>query len=156
MSEQPPTPATVTIDPAQRVNAPAVTLLVFGIIGAIFAVIGIALNILGTGLGAMVAEESGEAAMPAFMSGMTGVASSAIGLLIAGYIIYAATKGYMDELPTTSVKRYETELIQYVKTAEAGLIEKLSMDMALTDEIVEMMESTLKTFTERFAATVEA
>ncbi len=71
-------------------------------------------------------------------------------------IIYAATKGYMDELPTTSVKRYETELIEYVKTAEAGLIEKLSMDKALTDEIVEMMESTLKTFTERFAATVEA
>ena len=70
--------------------------------------------------------------------------------------IYAATKGYMDELPVDEVKRYETELIEYVKTAQPDLIEKLSVEQALTDDVVSLMESTLTTFTERFAATVEA
>jgi len=71
-------------------------------------------------------------------------------------IIYAATKGYMDELPVTEVKRYETELIEYVKTAQPDLIEKLSVEQALTDAVVALMDSTLNTFTERFAATVKA
>jgi len=70
--------------------------------------------------------------------------------------IYAATKGHMDELPLTEVKRYENELIEYVKTAHAPLIEKLSVEKALTDEITGALDEILTTFTERFAATVKA
>ncbi len=69
-------------------------------------------------------------------------------------VIYAATKGYMDALPVDEVQRYQDELVEFVKTTKADLLEKLSTDKALTDEIVSMLEDTLKPFTERFAATV--
>ncbi len=70
--------------------------------------------------------------------------------------IYAATKGHMDELPVSEVKRYENELIEYIKTAHAHVIEKLSIEKALTDEITSALDEILTTFTERFAATVKA
>ncbi|MGA0046145.1 MAG: F0F1 ATP synthase subunit alpha, partial [Candidatus Kapaibacteriota bacterium] len=70
--------------------------------------------------------------------------------------IYAATNGFMDELPVTEVKRFEQELLETVKVSQPELIQKLQRDKALTDEIVQMLNSLLTSFTERFAATVAA
>ncbi len=70
--------------------------------------------------------------------------------------IYAATNGFMDELPVTEVKRYEQELLETVKVSSPELLQKLQRDKALTDEIVQMLNTLLTSFTERFAATVAA
>jgi F-type H+-transporting ATPase subunit alpha len=69
--------------------------------------------------------------------------------------IYAATKGYMDELPLESVKRYESELLEFIKVSHPAIIEGLSIQKALTDEITAELDSALNGFTERFKATLK-
>jgi F-type H+/Na+-transporting ATPase subunit alpha len=69
-------------------------------------------------------------------------------------VIYAATRGFMDELPVDSVRRYETELKEFVELTHPELIEQLSIEKALTDDVTALMDATLTTFTERFKATI--
>jgi hypothetical protein len=64
-------------------------LLVTAIVGGIFQVLGLLLNMVGAGLGTLAAEGSEQQIMN-WISGGLGVASAAIGLLIAGLIIYAS------------------------------------------------------------------
>ncbi|MEY3385734.1 MAG: F0F1-type synthase subunit alpha [Bacteroidota bacterium] len=68
--------------------------------------------------------------------------------------IYAASQGFADELPVESIKRYETELIDFVHANHADIVEGLRVEKALTDSIVEKLKTALTTFTQRFAATV--
>jgi hypothetical protein len=91
MSETPPT-LTVTIDPRQRINAPSIALLVTGILGGALQVIGLLVNLLGFGMGAMMADQGASDALSMLFSGTFGVALSLVGLVIAGFIIFAATK----------------------------------------------------------------
>ncbi len=69
-------------------------------------------------------------------------------------VIYAASQGYTDDLPVESIKRYETELMEFVHANHADIIEGLRVQKALTDEIVEKLKSALTSFTQRFATTV--
>ena len=69
-------------------------------------------------------------------------------------VIYAASQGYTDDLPVESIKRYETELVEFVHANHADIIEGLRVQKALTDEIVEKLKATLTSFTQRFATTV--
>ena len=62
----------------------------------------------------------------------------------------------MDELPVTEVKRYERELMETVKVSHPELLQKLQKEKALTDEVVSLLNSILKNFTERFTVTVAA
>ena len=68
--------------------------------------------------------------------------------------IYAASQGFADELPVESIKRYESELIDFVHVNHADIVEGLRTEKALTDAIVEKLKTALTTFTQRFAATV--
>ncbi|MFN4908206.1 MAG: F0F1 ATP synthase subunit alpha [Bacteroidota bacterium] len=68
--------------------------------------------------------------------------------------IYAASQGFADELPVESIKRYESELIDFVHVNHADIVEGLRTEKALTDAIVEKLKAALTTFTQRFAATV--
>lgn len=67
-------------------------------------------------------------------------------------VIYAASTGFMDELPVESIKKYETELLEFVHAGHANIIEGLRIQKALTDDIVANLNAALKSFTERFAA----
>ena len=67
-------------------------------------------------------------------------------------VIYAASTGFMDELPVESIKKYETELLEFVHAGHANIIEGLRTQKALTDDIVANLNAALKSFTERFAA----
>jgi predicted lysophospholipase L1 biosynthesis ABC-type transport system permease subunit len=91
MSETPQS-VTVTTDPRQRINAPAVALLIMGIVGGLWALAVFLMNVLGTGMGTMLAEGSGEDRLAMLFSGGLGIAASLLGLLIAGFIIYASMK----------------------------------------------------------------
>lgn len=68
--------------------------------------------------------------------------------------LYAASHGFMDELPVESIKRYETELIEFVHAGHSEIIKGLLVKKALTDEIVAQLNEVLKNFTERFAASL--
>lgn len=67
-------------------------------------------------------------------------------------VIYAASSGFMDELPVESIKKYEAELLEFVHAGHANIIEGLRTQKALTDDIVANLNAALKSFTERFAA----
>jgi hypothetical protein len=85
-----PTPSAITDSrAAAEVSGPATGLLVTAILGGAVQLLGLFANMLGTGLSSLTAEGS-EQQIINWLSGGVGVASSAIGLLIAGLIIYAA------------------------------------------------------------------
>ncbi|MBC8124287.1 MAG: F0F1 ATP synthase subunit alpha [Candidatus Kapabacteria bacterium] len=66
--------------------------------------------------------------------------------------IYAASSGFMDELPVESIKKYEIELLEFVQAGHSDIIDGLRTQKALTEEIVAKLNAVLKSFTERFAA----
>jgi len=69
-------------------------------------------------------------------------------------MIYAATTGHMDELPLEHAKRYESELLELVRSGHSDIIASLATEKALTDPIVEKLKAVLSSFTERFLASI--
>jgi F-type H+-transporting ATPase subunit alpha len=67
-------------------------------------------------------------------------------------IIYAATKGHVDELPVESLARYEAELNAFVDTKFPDLLPKIVKKKELTDEITAELDKAIKAFGEVFVA----
>ena len=90
-SPQPPQPpqAMPSANAAQEVAGPATGLLITAVIGGFFVFLGLLVNLLGFSLGTMMAD-SGEEQFAQWISGGFGVTSSVIGLLVAGFLIYAS------------------------------------------------------------------
>lgn len=86
----PPQQAPVSaVQAVAEVSGPATGLLITAIIGGLWQVLMLFFNMLGAGLGSFTAGGREEQIFN-YLSGGIGVASSAIGLLIAGIIIYAS------------------------------------------------------------------
>lgn len=69
-------------------------------------------------------------------------------------VIYAATKGYMDEIPVNHIARYQNDLLQEIENMHVGILESIRETKDLTKENIEKMDEVLKTFTERFKSTI--
>jgi F-type H+-transporting ATPase subunit alpha len=67
-------------------------------------------------------------------------------------LIYAANKGYIDDLPLPVISRYKVELLEYVKTSHAKLLETISAKKALDADIEKSLQGALKSFGEVFDA----
>jgi F-type H+-transporting ATPase subunit alpha len=65
-------------------------------------------------------------------------------------IIYAANKGYVDAYDLAVLPRYKSELLQYVHTSHANLIEVLGKKRAVDTETEPMIQAALKGFGEVF------
>jgi hypothetical protein len=87
-------PVQVVVDPAAQVSGPSIGLLVTGIIGGVFSVIGLFMSFLGTSLSSIMADrfEGFDERYAELYEGAAGIASSFIGILVAALIIYAALK----------------------------------------------------------------
>ena len=87
-------PVRVVVDPAAQVSGPSIGLLVTGIIGGVFAIIGLFMSFFGTSLSSIMAERFNEFddRYANLYEGAAGIASSFIGILVAALIIYAALK----------------------------------------------------------------
>ncbi|MBK6538761.1 MAG: F0F1 ATP synthase subunit alpha [Ignavibacteria bacterium] len=70
-------------------------------------------------------------------------------------IIFAATKGYLDEIPVNQVSRYQSDFIQEVENMHPDIVKSIADTKDLTKENTEKMESVLKDFTERFKSTLK-
>jgi F-type H+-transporting ATPase subunit alpha len=58
-------------------------------------------------------------------------------------VIYAGTKGHLDDVPVADVKRFESELIEYVSSTHSGLLADLrssGIPDGLDDAIVSFKE----------------
>lgn len=66
-------------------------------------------------------------------------------------VIWAATNGYLDEVPVEDVRRFETELLRFVENSNPGLLTALREKKAITDDIKSDMAQALKDFKDRWS-----
>ena len=60
--------------------------------------------------------------------------------------LYAGTRGFLDDVPIKSVSQWENDFLQYARDKHASLLEDLTTQGALTDEITAGIESAIKEF----------
>jgi len=65
-------------------------------------------------------------------------------------IIFAATNGFVDEVPVDDVQRFESEILDYVKVKVPKLLPEIADKKALSDEMHTNLENTLKDFLKTF------
>lgn len=70
-------------------------------------------------------------------------------------IIYATTKGYLDELPVSSVKKYEADLLTQLTSMNQDILTEIAEKKVMSDETEKKLNDVLKEFTERFKTTVQ-
>jgi F-type H+-transporting ATPase subunit alpha len=67
-------------------------------------------------------------------------------------IIYAGTKGYLDDLPVESCRKFEEELYRFVDNAHRPLWDEIRTKKVLDDELRAKVEAVIKEFKARFVA----
>src|SRR6202165_178317 len=63
-------------------------------------------------------------------------------------VIWAATKGYVDDIAIENVRKFEGELLQFVQNSHPSLLESIREKKALTDEITADLKQVLQDFKE--------
>ncbi|MEK9174204.1 MAG: F0F1 ATP synthase subunit alpha, partial [Patescibacteria group bacterium] len=67
-------------------------------------------------------------------------------------VLYALTRGFVDEIPVADVNRFERELLEYLDTKEKTTLEKIVTTKALNDEIEGELKSHIEEFKKSFLA----
>jgi F-type H+/Na+-transporting ATPase subunit alpha len=67
-------------------------------------------------------------------------------------ILYAATTGRLDDVPTPRVKEFETQFYRYLETEHATVLQQLGEGKTLTDELAKGLDDALVEFRESFLA----
>jgi F-type H+-transporting ATPase subunit alpha len=70
-------------------------------------------------------------------------------------LIWSATNGYLDTLPTNSIHRFEHELFDFVENNNPSLLTDLASKKELTDDIIAKLKDTVGKFTENFKMTLK-
>ncbi|HEV8545989.1 MAG TPA: F0F1 ATP synthase subunit alpha [Candidatus Limnocylindrales bacterium] len=67
-------------------------------------------------------------------------------------ILYAATTGKLDDVPTPRVKEFETGFYRFLETEQPDILKQLGETKALSDELSKSLESALNSFRGSFLA----
>jgi F-type H+/Na+-transporting ATPase subunit alpha len=67
-------------------------------------------------------------------------------------ILYAATTGRLDDVPTPRVKEFENQFYRYLETEHANILGELGKTKNLTDELAKALDEALVEFRESFLA----
>ncbi len=67
-------------------------------------------------------------------------------------IVYAATSGYIDDVPVAAVRRFETELFDLVESKHAEVLAAVREKRELTPDVKQKLNAVLDEFKTRFAA----
>ncbi|MDD9941508.1 MAG: F0F1 ATP synthase subunit alpha [Myxococcales bacterium] len=67
-------------------------------------------------------------------------------------IIYAGNNGYIDQIPTTEIARYESELLDYMRTSQKSVLDALNEKKKLDDDVEGALKNALDAFAEVFDA----
>jgi F-type H+/Na+-transporting ATPase subunit alpha len=65
-------------------------------------------------------------------------------------IIWAASNGFVDDVPVENVRRFEAELLRFAENSQAGLLQAIREKKAITDEIKADLQQALKDFKDRW------
>src|SRR6187397_1443291 len=67
-------------------------------------------------------------------------------------IVYAATKGFLDQVPVEDLGRYEEDLYRYLETSAPGVLSGILEKKTLDDDLKAQVEAALTEFGKQFAA----
>jgi len=67
-------------------------------------------------------------------------------------ILYAATKGHLDDIPTPRVKEFEIQLYRFLETERPSILQELGTGKTLTDEIAAALDEAIAAFRQSFLA----
>jgi len=67
-------------------------------------------------------------------------------------ILYVATTGKVDDVPTPRVKEFETQFYRYLETEKPDILKELGETMAMTDELAKAMDDAVDAFRQSFLA----
>src|SRR6186713_1943799 len=67
-------------------------------------------------------------------------------------ILYVATTGKLDDIPTPRVKEFENQFYRYLETEHANVLDELGKTKNLTDELAKALDDALVEFRESFLA----
>jgi F-type H+-transporting ATPase subunit alpha len=71
-------------------------------------------------------------------------------------IIFAATNGYLDEVPVERVRQYEEDLFRVLASRHPGVLTTIAEKKVLDDDIRKSLDAAVKEFSQQFAATAAA
>ncbi|MDQ3069325.1 MAG: F0F1 ATP synthase subunit alpha [Acidobacteriota bacterium] len=66
-------------------------------------------------------------------------------------IIYAATNGFLDEVPVDQVRRYEEDLYRFLENRHPGVLAGIAEKKAIDDDAKKVIEDALREFNKEFA-----
>ena len=66
-------------------------------------------------------------------------------------VIYAGTRGYLDNVAVSDVGRYEKDLLSSLRTRHADLLNAIRDKKALSPELEEQLKTVVADFTSNFA-----
>jgi F-type H+/Na+-transporting ATPase subunit alpha len=66
--------------------------------------------------------------------------------------IWAASNGFVDDLPVESVRGFETGLLDYMNSSKSDLLKAIGEKMVLDEDLTKQLQAALKEFKERFVA----
>jgi F-type H+-transporting ATPase subunit alpha len=67
-------------------------------------------------------------------------------------ILYAATKGQLDDVPTPRVKDFETQLYRFLETERPKILEELAATKTLSDDLAKALDEAVAEFRKSFLA----
>ncbi len=67
-------------------------------------------------------------------------------------ILYAATKGQLDDIPTSRVKEFESGFYRFLETEHPDILKDLASGAGLTDEIAAALDDAVASYRQAFAA----
>ena len=66
--------------------------------------------------------------------------------------LYAGTRGHMDEVPVSAVRKFEEELIEFITNAKPDLLDGIKTKQALDDDLEGKLKDALEEFKKSFTA----
>jgi F-type H+-transporting ATPase subunit alpha len=66
--------------------------------------------------------------------------------------IFAATNGYVDDIPVSEVRRYEREMVDFIEGSHGSILERLRAKLDLDSDLEEDLHKALKEFAKVFVA----
>ena len=67
-------------------------------------------------------------------------------------ILYAATKGALDDIPTPRVKEFEVQLYRFLETERPSILDELGRTKTLSDDLATALDEALTAFRQSFLA----
>ncbi|HYG09547.1 MAG TPA: hypothetical protein VD835_06205, partial [Pyrinomonadaceae bacterium] len=66
-------------------------------------------------------------------------------------IIWAASNGFLDDVPVDQARRFESELVRFMENAQPGLLQRIREKKALTDDIKADLKQALTDFKDNWS-----